>query len=312
MDATTTSTSSTPASMVAAAAADTWLRRFRAILAGALGGVVAGIGALAFYTSFEAIKQYANGSGGIDPKHDFAIPLLVDSFIVVATGADLWLTTTGRSRQLWEIWWPKALLAGAVAVSFVLNVAHAEKGDWAARGVAAIPPAALVLGVELLMMVLRRATALRAERLAAAATTATATAVEDEPPPVEVRVSRSDPPPPPAGAGSKGTAGALSPPPKARSSPRTKRGQAPRTKRAPRGHLVNEIRAEINAARAVKTDLTPVGIVNALAARGVHVDKSQVWREINAPAPPNGKAPAPAPAPAPVPVPVPQEEGRPS
>ena len=42
-------------------------------------------------------------------------------------------------------------------VSFVLNVAHAEP-TWAARGVALIPPAALVLGVELLMMVLRRAT----------------------------------------------------------------------------------------------------------------------------------------------------------
>ena len=46
----------------------------------------------------------------------------------------------------------------------MLNVAHAEP-TWAARGVALIPPAALVLGVELLMMVLRRATTLRATRL---------------------------------------------------------------------------------------------------------------------------------------------------
>jgi hypothetical protein len=92
------------------------------------------------------------------------VPLLVDSFIVVATGADLWFTTTKVRRAWWEVWWPKLLLAGAAAVSFVLNVAHAEH-NWAARGVAAIPPAALVLGVELLMMVLRRATTLRATRL---------------------------------------------------------------------------------------------------------------------------------------------------
>jgi hypothetical protein len=46
----------------------------------------------------------------------------------------------------------------------VLNVAHAEP-TFAARGVAAIPPAALVLGVELLMMVIRRATGMRAARL---------------------------------------------------------------------------------------------------------------------------------------------------
>jgi hypothetical protein len=150
-----------------AIAHDKWLSRFRTILVGILGGAVAGIGCLAFYTSFEAIKAYAERSGGIAPEHAWAVPLLVDSFIVVATGADLWFTTTKQKRRLWEIWWPKALLAAAAGVSFVLNVAHAESGNWAARGVAAIPPAALILGVELLMMVLRRATTIRAARLEA-------------------------------------------------------------------------------------------------------------------------------------------------
>jgi Protein of unknown function (DUF2637) len=150
-----------------AVAHDKWLSRFRTILVAILGGAVSGIGCLAFYTSFEAIKSYAQRSSGIAPQHAWAIPLLVDSFIVVATGADLWFTTTKQQRRLWEIWWPKALLAGAAGVSFVLNVAHAESGNWAARGVAAIPPAALVLGVELLMMVLRRATTIRSARLQA-------------------------------------------------------------------------------------------------------------------------------------------------
>lgn len=146
---------------------DKWLSRFRTILVAILGGAVTGIGSLAFYTSFEAIKSYAERSSGITPEHAWAIPLLVDSFIVVATGADLWFTTTKQQRRLWEIWWPKVLLAGAAGVSFILNVAHAQSGNWAARGVAAIPPAALVLGVELLMMVLRRATTIRTARLQA-------------------------------------------------------------------------------------------------------------------------------------------------
>jgi hypothetical protein len=147
-------------------ASDPWLLRFRTILVAVLGAAVAGIASLAFYTSFEAIRAFAMRSDGIAPEHAWAIPLLVDSFIVVATGADLWFTTTGKYRAWWEVLWPKLLLASAAGVSFVLNVAHAEP-TFGARGVAAIPPAALVLGVELLMMVLRRASSLRITRLQA-------------------------------------------------------------------------------------------------------------------------------------------------
>jgi hypothetical protein len=148
-------------------ASDPWLLRFRTVLVATLAAAVAGIASLAFYTSFEAIRAFAMRSDGIAPEHAWAIPLLVDSFIVVATGADLWFTTTGKYRAWWEVLWPKLLLATAASVSFVLNVAHAEP-TWGARGVAAIPPAALVLGVELLMMVLRRASNLRIARLQAA------------------------------------------------------------------------------------------------------------------------------------------------
>ena len=155
-----------PAMSQTAIANDIWLTRFRTTLVAVLGAAVMGIACLAFYTSFEAIRSYAVRSHGIAPEHGWAVPLLVDSFIVVATGADLWFTTTKTRRPWWEQWWPKLLLGAAAGVSFVLNVAHAEP-TWAARGVAAIPPAALVLGVELLMMVLRRATMLRAARLQA-------------------------------------------------------------------------------------------------------------------------------------------------
>src|SRR6266516_1712187 len=149
-------------------AADAWLRRFQAAVVTIMAAVAVGVGAVAFFTSFEAIRSYAKTSGGITPAHAWAIPLLVDSFIVVATGADLWLGVHQAQRAWWEVAWPKALLGGAAAVSFVLNVAHAQAGDWPARGVAAIPPAALVLSVELLVMIVRRAAIARTTRLATA------------------------------------------------------------------------------------------------------------------------------------------------
>src|SRR6266511_2029801 len=155
-------------------AADAWLRRFQAAVVGSMAVVAAGVGAVAFFTSFEAITSYAKVSGGIATEHAWAVPLLVDSFIVMATGADLWLSAA-RSRRWWETCWPKLLLAGAAAVSFVLNVAHAGAGKWSARGVAAIPPAALVLSVELLVLIVRRAAMARSARLAAAAAAATST-----------------------------------------------------------------------------------------------------------------------------------------
>jgi hypothetical protein len=120
---------------------------------------------VAFFTSFEAIRAYAKGSGGITPAHAWAIPLLVDTFIVIATGAELWLSVHPARRAWWELAWPRALLAGAAMVSFVLNVAHAKAGDWPARGVAAIPPAALLLSVELLVLIARRAALARTHRL---------------------------------------------------------------------------------------------------------------------------------------------------
>src|SRR5512133_2264737 len=135
---------------------DQWIIRVRATLIALLGALVLGIGAVAFFVSFEAIKAYARKSQGIAPEHDWAAPLLVDTFIAVATGADLWFALSDKNRHWWEVWWPKALLGGAAGVSFVLNIAHAPP-TWAARGVAALAPAALVLSVELLMLVVRRA-----------------------------------------------------------------------------------------------------------------------------------------------------------
>jgi hypothetical protein len=281
-------------------ATDKWLTRFRMLLVAVLGAAVLGIASLAFYTSFEAIRSYAVRSGGIAPEHGWAVPLLVDSFIVVATGADLWFTTTKARRAWWEVWWPKMLLAGAAGVSFVLNVAHAEP-TWAARGVAAIPPAALVLGVELLMMVLRRATTLRATRLQVEAEAAQEAAMAA--PLARIQIEALRRPRAAAGTGTALAASATPPAPPAR--PAAAEPTFRQAVAAAKGQAVAEAEAEaedearprrrqapymVAAAildeRADAGSLTPAQLAEAMAGRGVIVSQSTaqaLLRELRSP-----------------------------
>jgi hypothetical protein len=285
-------------------ATDKWLTRFRMILVAVLGATVLGIASLAFYTSFEAIRSYAVRSNGIAPEHGWAVPLLVDSFIVVATGADLWFTTTKVRRAWWEVWWPKLLLAGAAGVSFVLNVAHAEH-NWAARGVAAIPPAALVLGVELLMMVLRRATTLRANRLQAEAEAAQEAAMTAPLARIQIEAVRrprgaaaaTSATPPARQATTEPKAGAL-PRPAAAAAATERRVPAdtfrqavaaakgeddPRPRRRQAPYMVA---AAILDERADADALTPAQLAEAMAGRGVIVSQSTaqaLLRELRSP-----------------------------
>ena len=246
----------------AAIADDKWLSRFRTTLVAVLGGTVTAIGCLAFYTSFEAIRAYAVRSQGIAPEHGWAVPLLVNSFIVVAIGADLWFTTTRSRRAWWEQWWPKLLLAVAAGVSFVLNVAYAEP-TWAARGVAAIPPAALVLGVELLMMVLRRATMLRAARLQAELDAEQAAAMQAPVQRARIQVDamrRRD-------GGVLGSAGGTLPRPAVeRQTP-----ERPRLGASMRA-VATPVAARILQQRGDAETLSPQGLVEALATEGVTAD----------------------------------------
>jgi hypothetical protein len=174
-DPTPTPTSAPPmmaAARMAVVFTDAVLRRllFGVILV--MTAVVLGVAGAAFFTSFEAIRDFAARSGGIRAEHAWLVPLLVDSFIFIASAADLWFTVTGAARSVdgWAqrtiIWSPKLLLALAASGSFALNIAHAEP-TWAARGVAAIPPIALVLTFEILLAVVRRAAAARIARLSA-------------------------------------------------------------------------------------------------------------------------------------------------
>ena len=272
-------------------ARDKWLTRFRTSLVAVLGAVVLGIACLAFYTSFEAIKAYAVRSNGIAPEHGWAVPLMVDSFIVVALGADLWFTTTKVHRAWWEVWWPKLLLAAAAGVSFVLNVAHAEH-NWAARGVALIPPAALVLGVELLMMVLRRATTLRATRLQVeaeqaqeAAMTAPLARLQVEalrrprPQPAQPRVGALVVPP--------ATAGERRPADTFRQAVAAAKGDAEDEEERPRRRQAPYmVAAAILDERGDAASMTPAELVKAMAEHGVTISQATaqaLLRELRSP-----------------------------
>jgi hypothetical protein len=151
---------------------DPLLRRGLVAVVLAIAAVVVGVAAAAFFLSFEAIRAFAKHSGGIAPQHAWLAPLLVDSFIFVASAADLWFAATGTTRTT-AGWWqrlvaalPKLLLAVAAGGSFALNIAHAPD-HLGARVIAALPPAALVLTFEILLVIVRRAVAARVARLTA-------------------------------------------------------------------------------------------------------------------------------------------------
>jgi hypothetical protein len=151
---------------------DPLLRRGLFAVVIAMATVVCAVAAAAFFLSFEAIRAFAKQSGGIAPQHAWLAPLLVDSFIFVASAADLWFATTGTTRAA-QGWWqrlvaalPKLLLAVAAGGSFALNVAHAP-AHVGAQVIAALPPAALVLTFEILLVIVRRAVAARVARLSA-------------------------------------------------------------------------------------------------------------------------------------------------
>ena len=128
----------------------------RAALMWAASALVFAVAALAFMVSFEAISDFAVQVGAFPPSLRYCAPLLVDSFTAAATLVILWISLTGEKiATAWDAWYAWALIAAATCVSVAINVAHAPDTD-AARLVAALPPIALLLAVELLMILARR------------------------------------------------------------------------------------------------------------------------------------------------------------
>jgi hypothetical protein len=128
----------------------------RAVLVWAASALVFAVAVLAFVVSFEAISAFAVQVGAFPPSLRYCAPLLVDSFTAAATLVILWISLTGQKiATAWDAWYAWTLVAAATCVSVAINVAHAPHTH-AARLVAALPPVALLLAVELLMILARR------------------------------------------------------------------------------------------------------------------------------------------------------------
>jgi hypothetical protein len=112
--------------------------------------LVAAIALIAFAVSFEAISAYAVQVGAFPRALRWCAPLLVDTFTLAAC-----LVILARSRDGVRAVYAWTLVAVASGVSIALNVAHAPH-RLSAQLVAALPPAALLAALELVMSEARR------------------------------------------------------------------------------------------------------------------------------------------------------------
>lgn len=144
-------------------------------LIGAVATLAATVATLAYIVSFEAISAYTVRIGALPAGLRWCGPLLVDTFITIATLFLLWLslTATHLARQ-WDAWYAWTLVTIATAASAYLNAAHApHRLD--ARLVAGAVPVALLASVHLLLRLVVRVLAWTAAN-ATSSTTATAPA----------------------------------------------------------------------------------------------------------------------------------------
>jgi hypothetical protein len=110
------------------------------------------IAACTFGLSFDAIRDVAQNTGAVDPRLAWIVPLAVDGMIVTAT-AVLW--TESLSGRGWHMF-PLLAIIGPAALSMWANVAHASGTTPLAQVLAAVPPAGLILSLELVSWQIRR------------------------------------------------------------------------------------------------------------------------------------------------------------
>ena len=116
--------------------------------------LVFALAAVAFVLSFDALSALAE-SNGISPELAPLFPLAVDGFILAAALAALRANLRGASA-----WFPSVLVGAFTVTSIALNVAHSNgilaiPRPWLATVVAAVPPVALFLALELAFVQIR-------------------------------------------------------------------------------------------------------------------------------------------------------------
>ena len=135
---------------------------------GALTAVVVGaVTALAFAQSFHALRTFAEAQQVVPAGWGWMFAATIDGFVLAALLTSLSLSLQGdRGAAPWAV---RVLAVTAAAISLVFNLQHVPAGM--ARWGAAVPPVAVLAGLEVLLLQVRRAVHRHdaADRLPAAA-----------------------------------------------------------------------------------------------------------------------------------------------
>jgi hypothetical protein len=125
--------------------------------------LAAGIAGLGYLVSFEAISSFVVRIGALPENLRWCGPLLVDTFITLATLFLVWLALSGeRLSRCWDAYYAWVLIAVATIASAYLNAAHVQPSTqtgavrWDARFTAGAVPFAVLASVHLLVLLLLR------------------------------------------------------------------------------------------------------------------------------------------------------------
>jgi hypothetical protein len=115
--------------------------------------VVGAVTALAFAQSFHALRGFAEAQQVVPVGWGWMFAVTIDGFVLAALLTSLSLSLQGdRSAAPWAV---RVLAVTAAAISLVFNLQHVPAGM--ARWGAAVPPVAVLAGLEVLLLQVRRA-----------------------------------------------------------------------------------------------------------------------------------------------------------
>jgi hypothetical protein len=115
--------------------------------------VVGAVTALAFAQSFHALRTFAEAQQVVPAGWGWMFAATIDGFVLAALLTSLSLSLQGdRGAAPWAV---RVLAVTAAAISLVFNLQHVPAGM--ARWGAAVPPVAVLAGLEVLLLQVRRA-----------------------------------------------------------------------------------------------------------------------------------------------------------
>jgi hypothetical protein len=115
--------------------------------------VVGAVTALAFAQSFHALRNFAEAQQVVPTGWGWMFAATIDGFVLAALLTSLSLSLQGdRGAAPWAV---RLLAVTAAAISLVFNLQHVPAGM--ARWGAAVPPVAVLAGLEVLLLQVRRA-----------------------------------------------------------------------------------------------------------------------------------------------------------